>query len=225
MLEQTPLGDQLEAVRADRLRVLIVGAGIAGLALAQLLRRAGLHPVLVERSGPESPSGYMLALMPLVDPVIAELGLTETYRARSVPMDRYRIRNRRGALTREYSLGSLLDLYGDYRGISRGELMAVLAAPGAAVTFESTVVALHQNTDEVTAIFASPEGTAEARFDVAIAADGLHSTTRDMVLKNDQVSAYDSGWGGWVAWAEADADADLGEEMWGSRLVRGHLSG
>lgn len=216
MLEPTPLRDQLEAVRGDRLRVLVVGAGIAGLTLAQLLRREGLHPVLVERSGPEGPSGYMLALMPLVDPVIAALGLTDEYRARSVPMDRYRIRNRRGALMREYSLASLLDLYGDYRGISRGELMEVLAAPGASVTYGTTVGALQQDNEEVAAVFATPEGATEAVFDVVIAADGLHSTTRGMVLTDDQVDAFDSGWGGWVAWTEADADVDLGEEMWGT---------
>ena len=49
MLEPVPLSQQLAAVRNDTVRVLVVGAGVAGVTLAQLLRRAGLHPVLVER--------------------------------------------------------------------------------------------------------------------------------------------------------------------------------
>jgi 2-polyprenyl-6-methoxyphenol hydroxylase-like FAD-dependent oxidoreductase len=216
MLRSTPLGNQLEAVRGDRLRVLVIGAGIAGLTLTQLLRRDGLHPVLIERSGPEAPSGYMLALMPLVDPVLAELGLTDEYRARSVRMDRYRIRDRHGALTREYAMGRLLDTYGDYRGISRGELMELLSSRGGTVVNDTTVEALHQDAAEVTATFRTPEGEAEAAFDAVIAADGLHSSTRGLILPDDRVRAYDTGWGGWVVWTDTDADADLGEELWGT---------
>jgi 2-polyprenyl-6-methoxyphenol hydroxylase-like FAD-dependent oxidoreductase len=210
-----PLVRQLEAVRGDPLRVLVVGAGIAGATLAQLLRRNGLDPVLIERSGPEAPSGYMLALMPLVDPVFAALGMTDDYRARSVPMNRYRIRSRHGALAREYAMGELLDVYGEYRGISRGELMEVLAS-GGTVTHDTTVTALHQHSDAVTATFAAPDGEFTAEFDVVIAADGLNSSTRRLVLTDEQVGTYDTGWGGWVVWTDADADTDLGEELWGT---------
>jgi 2-polyprenyl-6-methoxyphenol hydroxylase-like FAD-dependent oxidoreductase len=216
MLRSTPLGNQLEAVQRDPLRVLVIGAGIAGLTLAQLLRRDGLHPVLIERAGPEAPSGYMLALMPLVDPVLAGLGLTDEYRARSVGMDRYRIRDRHGAPVREYAMGRLLDTYGDYRGISRGELMELLSSPGGTVVNDTTVAALHQGSAEVTARFRTPEGEAEAAFDVVIAADGLHSSTRGLILPEDRVSTYDTEWGGWVVWTDTDVDADLGEELWGT---------
>ncbi|SDD48194.1 FAD-dependent oxidoreductase [Glycomyces harbinensis] len=213
MLESTSLRAQLEAARTDRRRVLVIGAGIAGVTLARLLRGRGLHPVLVERAGPDAPSGYMLALMPLVDPVLAELGLTEAYRAASVPMNRYRIRSRRGSVVREYTMGRLLDAYGDYRGISRGDLMAVLG--GGAVSYGANVIELDQRVDAVTAVFAGAD-VAEAEFDAVIAADGLHSATRGLVLEPEQVSGYETGWGGWVVWTDADADADLGEELWGA---------
>lgn len=214
MLETTSLRAQLEAARDDRLRVLVIGAGIAGVTLARLLRGRGLHPVLVERAGPDAPSGYMLALMPLVDAALAELGLTEAYRAASVPMDRYRIRSRHGSVVREYTMGALLDTYGDYRGISRGDLMAVLG-DGVAVSYGATVTALDQRAGAVTAVFAGAD-VAEAEFDAVIAADGLHSATRGLVLEPEQVSGYETGWGGWVVWTDADADPDLGEELWGT---------
>lgn len=215
MLESTPLQAQLEAARDDRLRVLVIGAGIAGLTAAQLLRGRGLHPVLVERAGPDAPSGYMLALVPLVDPVLAELGLTEAYRDRSVPMGRYRLRSRHGALVREYAMGGLLDAYGDYRGIGRGELMDVLGEPGGTVSHGVTVTALDQRADAVTAAFAGAD-VPEAEFDAVIAADGLRSATRGLLLGPEQVGGYETDWGGWVVWMDPDADQDLGEELWGT---------
>ncbi len=212
MLQETPVRAQIDASRDDRLRVLVVGAGVAGLTLAQLLRRRGLNPVLIERAGPDAPSGYMLALMPLVDPVLEALDVVDDYVAASVGMDRYRIRGRHGALINQYSMGGLLNAYGDYRGIGRGELMDVLAARGGAVSHETTVTALEQRGPVVAAAI----GGTEAEFDVVIAADGLHSATRGLVLRSEQVSTYDTDWGGWVVWTGPDADMDLGEELWGT---------
>lgn len=211
MLQPTPLQDQIDASRGDRLRVLVVGAGVAGLTLAGLLRRRGLHPVLVERAGPDAPSGYMLALMPLVDPVLEALGVVEDYTARSVGMDRYRLRDRRGSLIGETSLGALLSDYGDYRGLGRGELMDVLASRGGAVSHGLTVTALERRGPVV----AADIGGTEAEFDAVVAADGLRSATRGLVLRPGRVSDYDTGWGGWVVWTGPDADTDLGEELWG----------
>ncbi len=216
MLDQTPVQAQIDASRGDRLRVLVVGAGVAGLTTAQLLRRRGLHPVLIERAGPDAPSGYMLGLMPLVDPVLKALGVVEEYVAASVYMDRYRIRGRHGALINRYSLGGLFDVYGDYRGISRGELMRVLASRGGTVSHRSTVTALERRGRAVTAVVDTGEAAVEAEFDAVIVADGLHSATRGLVLRPEQVTAYDTGWGGWVVWTDADDDTDLGEELWGA---------
>jgi salicylate hydroxylase len=221
VLEATSIRAQLAEARGDRLRVLVAGAGVAGVTVAQLLRRQGLHPVLVERSAREAGSGYMLALMPLVDPVLEALGVREQYLAASVGLDRYRFRDPAGTPLGQYSLAALLDRFGDYRGISRGELLEVLGSGGGAVTYGATVTALRQGTAAVTATLGDGSARAEAEFDLVIAADGLHSTTRGLVLGADQVATYDSGWGGWVAWAEPDADLDLGEELWGAGVFVG----
>lgn len=217
MLDQTSVQAQIDAARDDRLRVLVVGAGVAGLTTAQLLRRRGLNPVLVERAGPDAPNGYMLALIPLVDPVLAELGVAEEYAAASVPLTDFRFRGRHGALLNESSLGDLLNAFGEYRGISRGELMRVLASTGGTLSCETTVTALEQRGDAV----AVTVGGVEAEFDAVIAADGLHSATRELVLRPEQVATYDTGWGGWVVWADADTDAGTGEELWGTGSFAG----
>lgn len=216
MWESTPVSDQLAAVREDPLRVLVVGAGVAGLTLAGLLRRRGLHPVVLERSGPDAGAGYMLAMMPLVDPVLAALDLTEEYVRRGVPLARYRIRGRTGATLREYQMSRLLARFGDYRGISRGGMLGVLGSPGPAVSHRATVSALEQDADVVRAVIEDGSGAGvTGEFDLVVAADGLHSATRGLVLGDDRVSGFDSGWGGWVGWLRPDRDHDLGEELWG----------
>jgi salicylate hydroxylase len=199
----------------------VVGAGIAGLTVARLLRRGGRQPVVVERAGPHADAGYMLALMPLIDPAIAAAGLGDGYRAASVELDRYLVRDRHARPIREYSVGQLLGRFGSYRGISRGALLDLLADPGLPVAFGTTVTALRQDGDRVHARLRDGEGEVEAAFDLVIAADGLHSATRGLILDPAQVSTYDSGWGGWVAWAPPDDAADRSEEIWGAGFFAG----
>ncbi|HWU11962.1 MAG TPA: NAD(P)/FAD-dependent oxidoreductase [Streptomyces sp.] len=220
MLTPVALEEQLAAVRRNRLRVLVVGAGVAGVTLAQFLRAAGLDPVLVDRRGADADPGYMLGLMPLVDPPLAHLKVQDAYRERSVPVRRYAMRGRSGRPLRQYSLGSLLE-FGDYRGISRGELLAALADTGGAVAYGATVTRLAQQADVVRAVLSDGASERTAEFDAVIAADGLHSSTRKLVLSTDQVTGYDTGWTGWVGWAEPDDAADLYEECWGAGFFVG----
>ncbi|MGH2445138.1 MAG: FAD-dependent oxidoreductase [Candidatus Limnocylindria bacterium] len=221
MLTPTPLHDQLDAVRGDPLRVLIAGAGIAGTTLAQLLRVDGLHPVVVERSRPDADPGYMIALIPLVDPVLDRLGVWDAYRDQSVEFRRYRLRDSGGRVIREYPMGELLNRYGEYRGLDRGSLLDVLASKGGTVSHETTVAALDQDGNAVRAALHDGRGETTAEFDLVVAADGLHSGTRELVLRPDQVSTFDSKWGGWIAWADADDEQDLGEETWGAGFFIG----
>jgi salicylate hydroxylase len=220
MLTPVALEEQLAAVGRNRLRVVVVGAGVAGLTLAQVLRAAGLDPVLVDRRDVEADPGYMLGLMPLVDPPLAHLQVQDAYRAASVPVRRYAMRDRSGRPLRQYSLGSLLE-FGDYRGISRGDLLAVLADAGGAVTYRATVTGLEQEADVVRAVLSDGASETTAEFDAVIAADGLHSTTRGEVLSAAQVTGYDTGWNGWVGWAEPDDATDLYEECWGAGFFVG----
>jgi salicylate hydroxylase len=222
VLTPTPVEAQLAALGRDPLKVLVVGAGVAGIALTQLLRRRGLHPVLIERALPEDSPGYMLALMPIVDPVIDDLDVRSEYLDRSTALERYRIRSHTGRLVREDPLGDLMARYGEYRGISRGDLLDVLSSAGGPVSYQSTVTAIHQDQQQVTATLASPSGEHDVVADLMVTADGLHSQTRSLILDDvGDVSVVDTGWGGWVAWADADRGTDLAEELWGAGFLVG----
>lgn len=222
MFVDAPLQQQIADQRQDRLRVLVVGAGVAGLTLAQALRAGGLRPVLVERSTDHADQGYMLALMPLVDPVLRQLDVMDAYREHSGCFHRYVLHGRHGQLLREYTIDTLLSSYGEYRGIARGALMRVLASRGAPVSYATTLQAISQTAGAVHATLRSGDIAVEAEFDAVVMADGLHSTSRELLLSEEQVSFYDSGWGGWVAWMGSDvAHADRGDEVWGADFFLG----
>ncbi|QDC01623.1 NAD(P)/FAD-dependent oxidoreductase [Mesorhizobium sp. 8] len=222
MFVKVSLKEQVEKQRADRLRVLVVGAGVAGLTLAQLLRRGGLNPVLIERASDNADEGYMLALMPLVDPAMQALGVKDEYRAGSVPFHHYRLHGHNGPLLREYEIDTLLDAYGDYRGLARGELLEVLATHGAPISRGATLKSIQQTAKAVETVLQDGNGTVEATFDAVVLADGLHSESRAMLLDASQVTTYDTDWAGWVAWTETDAaHADQGDEIWGADFFVG----
>lgn len=219
MLIATPLSDQLAAQRDDRLRVLVVGAGIAGIAVAQLLRRDGLHPVLVDRMPGMTHPGYMLALMPTVDRAVVDLGVQERYRAASTPLAHYRFHSHHGHPLRTDALGEQLRVHGDYNGISRGALIDVLTADDCPVTWATTVA---QVDEDGVAHLADGDGAslAAAPFDLVIGADGVRSRMR-AVLGAAAPDVVATGWSGWVSWAEDRGERGLGEELWGDGFFLG----
>lgn len=245
MITETPFEEQCEAAASDDLRILIVGAGIAGVSMAQLLRQQGRHPVLIERTQDlktmtdDDHAGYMLALMPMVDPVLDALAVHEDYRERSVPLDRYTFHAPTGGTVRQDHLGGLLSAYGEYRGISRRELVAVLTEAACPVTFDASLPDLSESpghgTDEANAdrghspvqaqvtigVHSTEQRLHEAEFDLIVIADGLGSRTRRLVAGGEPGGSVDTAWGGWVAWAPADEDTDQVDELWGDGFFLG----
>ncbi len=214
MFIPTSVERQYEETSSDDLRVLVVGAGIAGVTAAQLLRRSGRHPVLIERGEPDSAPGYMLALMPMVDAAFGDLGVRDRYRAASVSLERYSVHGHTGRMLRQDSMAVIMARFGDYRGIARGELLDVLSTDGCAVAFGSTITALRETGDTVQVTLAG--GPQWLEFDLVIIADGIHSETRHLFPRTRSVEVVDTKWGGWVVWAPEDDDTDLGEEVWGA---------
>ncbi len=222
MLRATSVDEQYQATVADDLRVLVVGAGIAGVTAAQLLRRGGRHPVLIERAAADSMAvGYMLALMPMVDDALDELGVRDRYRQASVALSRYQIHAHNGRPLRVDSLEPVFGAHGDYRGVARSALIEVLTADGCEVAFDSTVTELAENAGAVQVSVSAGGRPRRLEFDLVIIADGIHSATRELVLAGQPVEVVDTRWGGWVAWAPPDDDTDLVDEVWGADFFIG----
>src|SRR5699024_517005 len=154
-----------------------------------------------ERAGPEADDGYMLALMPMVEAALRDLDVWEPYRNASTALHRFRLRSRTGAVLRTDSMTSMLQRYGDYRGISRGRLMEVLTHAVAVTTLDG-------------------ERTTTIRVDAVVISDGIGSRTRDLVL-HQPCARVDTGWGGWVVWAPPGEETDVGTELWGAGFFLG----
>lgn len=221
MLTPMPLERQYAAASADAVRTLVVGAGIAGVTAAGLLREYGQHPVLVERTRDGGNPGYMLALMPMVDGAIDDLGVRDSYRKHSTPVNWYSFHSSTGRPGRKDSLAKILAQYGDYRGIGRGELIDTLSEGGCDVSFDTTVTDIRERADATTVTLTSGGENVALDFDLVIVADGIRSSTRGLVLGDRPVQTVDTGWGGWVVWAPPAAETDLGAELWGAGFFLG----
>ncbi|MEZ5318903.1 MAG: FAD-dependent monooxygenase [Vicinamibacterales bacterium] len=196
------------------MRILIVGAGVAGMTLAALLERRGVRPTLVERAPDLSHAGYMLGLWPLGSRVLHGLGLYDRFVARSLLGREYEVRADDGGLVKHWSMASIADRFGPILSCTRPELVTLLreAVPTADITFGRTVEALVPTRDDVRVTF---DDGADATFDLVVGADGLHSRVRDLVFGGQP--AYRTGWGGWVWWADlSTCPAETFVEHWGA---------
>lgn len=221
MLTSVSIQDQYAAAEKDDIKILIVGAGIAGVSAAQMLRKDGRHPVLVEKNADNDHPGYMLALMPMVDRLLDDLGVHESYRHSSVLFDKYGLHGHRGKLLRVDEMGSLLNPFGEYRGIARGKLLHVLSQDNCDVSFDTTLAGMELKDNKRLVQLKTDGVIRDFVFDLVIIADGVHSRTREYLLADSEVNCIDTNWGGWVVWAPEDEKMSLGEELWGAGFFMG----
>jgi 2-polyprenyl-6-methoxyphenol hydroxylase-like FAD-dependent oxidoreductase len=164
-----------------KLDVLISGGGVAGLAAAWWLDRAGAHVTVVERAKDYQPQGHFIALKAQGVHLIKQMGLYDACHAHAVQMGHLKIFSRDGDLLREttsevveqnldgYLLFKRAHLHAElYGAISARGLVQLDTQPGAIA-------------DRGTHVEVELKGKTE-RFDLVIGADGIHSATREKVF-------------------------------------------
>lgn len=162
------------------MRVLIVGAGIAGPTLAYWLRRSGHEVTIVERAPALRRGGYLVDFWGAGFDVADRMGLVPQIRARGQVLTEARAIDRRGR-----RIGSLKPsaIMGDrYVTIPRSALAEVIVEAlddHVELIVDDTVTALEDDGRRVRTTF----GTGEVRdFDLVVGADGLHSQVRRLVF-------------------------------------------
>lgn len=164
------------------MRVLVVGAGIAGTTLAYWLQRAGHRPTLVERAPALRRGGYVVDFWGAGFDVAERMGIVPELRRGGYHMQEARAVGRDGRRLASFEPSRFIGSNDRYVTVARSVLAAAVynALEGRVETvFGDTVEALDERGDHVRATFRSG---AERDFDLVIGADGLHSRVRALTF-------------------------------------------
>lgn len=163
--------------------VLISGASIAGPALAYWLRRYGMEPVVVERAPALRPGGQTVDLRGAGRVVAQRMGIEDAVRAASTGEEGVRFVDETDRTRAAFGA----DAFGGEGFVAeleilRGDLSALIHDRTQADTeyvFGDRITGIDDHGDRVKVGF---EHGADREFDLVVAADGLRSSTRDLVF-------------------------------------------
>jgi 2-polyprenyl-6-methoxyphenol hydroxylase-like FAD-dependent oxidoreductase len=203
----------LDAAEHSATDVLVVGGGIAGLATAVGLSRAGASVTVVEQEPDFHEVGAGLELAPNGTRVLAEWGLLDEMTSFGVKPNALVIKDAIDGheLTRQ-DLGAEFERRygGPYLVAHRSDLLGILlrAAESAGVTLVTGQKIEHVETTGDRAVATSASGaTFEAR--LVVGADGLGSTLRSALSDDEPIASGFVAYRGTCRMSEVDLDADL----------------
>lgn len=184
----------------DRASVVIVGAGIGGLAAALALQRGGFQVRVYEQAAAPGELGAGLSISPNGALGLKSLGVFAEFHSLAHAAECQVVRHyQTGRVLAEVPRGArLAQQYGEgYYAIHRADLhglllRAVLANDPASIVAGARFVSLEQDGAGVTASF---ENGLSARGDVLIGADGVRSPVRSQLFGSEEVRFT-----GFVAW-------------------------
>jgi 2-polyprenyl-6-methoxyphenol hydroxylase-like FAD-dependent oxidoreductase len=164
-------------------RILVIGGGIGGLTAAIALRDRGFSVDLIERDPTWSVYGVGIIQQANVIRAFAHLGLLDTYVDAGFGFDAVEIYLPNGTRAARIPAPKLVEGRPANLGIGRPALHKVLGdaahAKGATIRLGVTVRSLGDTASGLHVVFS--DGSA-AGYDLAVAADGLHSSTRSMLF-------------------------------------------
>jgi 2-polyprenyl-6-methoxyphenol hydroxylase-like FAD-dependent oxidoreductase len=162
--------------------VLVVGAGIAGLAAARALRQHGVEASVVERATAWTHPGAGMYLPGNSTRALGALGLEEAVLERGYEIQRQLLLGRRGRVLLDVDVRTFWGATGPCVGIGRRELHEILLE-GIDVRMGTTIGSLTEDGPRVHVAF--DDGT-NGDYDMVLGADGMHSWVRRSVFDGAQ---------------------------------------
>jgi 2-polyprenyl-6-methoxyphenol hydroxylase-like FAD-dependent oxidoreductase len=158
-------------------RVLIVGGGLAGLALAIALRERGLSAAIVERASDWSAPGAGLYLVGCATRALRALGIADDAARDGCVIRTQTLFNHRGTRLAVIDAEAFWEECGPCLGLARSDLRDRLAqrVAGTHVRFGMTVQELRQHENHVWVQLS--DGSSET-YDLVVGADGIRSSIR-----------------------------------------------
>jgi 2-polyprenyl-6-methoxyphenol hydroxylase-like FAD-dependent oxidoreductase len=173
-------------------KILVIGASIAGPTLCYWLKKYGFNPTLIERSKQLRTGGYAIDIRGIAGDIVKKMGIYDDIYAKRTSLLSTRYVDADGQTLAEEHGEKALFREGDDVEIVRGELVNLLfqAIPEVPCHFHTEVIRMTQRDQCVEVIFQN--GQIEC-YDLIMAADGLHSSTREMVFSDEEYQFFNLG--------------------------------
>ncbi|OGT60929.1 MAG: FAD-binding protein [Gammaproteobacteria bacterium RIFCSPHIGHO2_12_FULL_45_12] len=174
------------------IKVLVIGAGIAGPAICYWLKRFGFSPVLIEKSIAIRKGGQALDVRGVATHIAREMGIYDRVCDMRTRIESGRFVDVSGNVLHEEQGEKFGFRQDDEVEILRGDLVETLMKTITDVPcrFNQSIASMRQNESSVTVNF--NDGSVE-NYDMVIAADGIHSAARRMIFDKNEYQLINLG--------------------------------
>jgi len=172
--------------------ILISGAGIAGLTVANFLAKQGHTITLIDKSVSFDKSGFLISLKSFGVRIMDELGLTQKLQQESSPSDTVHFVETNEEIIQSINYDKMNENIERSVLIARGGLHHVLyeaVKNDVDLLFDTTISQLEEQADKTKVTFSNGDAIA---VDLVIVSEGLRSVTRERYFANSQLADFNT---------------------------------